>query len=140
MDAQFITQDEGTHIAKIASKWSETPYLYGGTTKKGADCSGSTWAIYGEAGYPYDIKYRPSVQFHLNPRFQPVPDNLPQAGDVGWWNGHVVIYAGNGEIWTAYHTGGPKFAKDMLHKWVKRKGPVKWYRYRKTNEQISKVE
>jgi cell wall-associated NlpC family hydrolase len=128
-EPKFISQQEGQRIVKTAKDWEGTEYVYGGATKKGADCSGTTWSIYKEAGFPYSIKYRPSSQFSRNPQFKPAPNNEPQEGDVGWWNGHVVIYAGNGGIWTATHTGGKPYKKDFLHKWVRRKGAVKWYRY-----------
>jgi cell wall-associated NlpC family hydrolase len=130
----LITEKEGQHIVKIASRWAQTPYVWGGTTKTGADCSGTTWAIYREAGYTYESKYRPSSQFPLNPRFRKAPDNTPQEGDVGWWIGHVAIYAGNSEIWTAHRTAGPAYSKETLQKWVKRRGPVKWYRYLKADD------
>ena len=134
MAETLITQQEGCKIVKAASTWAQTPYEWGGTTKKGADCSGTTWAIYKEAGYPYESKYRPSSQFPLNPRFRPAPDNVPQEGDVGWWIGHVVIYAGNGDIWTAHRSMGPAYSRENLQKWVRRRGPVKWYRFLKSND------
>ena len=130
MGATFISRSDGGKIAGSASKWQlGTKPVYAGTTRKGADCSGSTWSIYKEARFAYDMKYWPSSQFPANPHFKLVSNALPQEGDVAWWPGHVAIYAGDGQIWTAHHAGGPTCSQDELSNWVKRKGPVKWYRY-----------
>ena len=129
MNPRPITKREGLIIVAKAALWLGTRYTYAGTTKKGADCSGSTWSIYGEAGYPYGMIYRPTSQFPMNPSFMEVIHGFPQEGDVAWWPGHVAIYAGEGQIWTAHHTGGPTYSKDALSNWVKRRGSVRWYRY-----------
>lgn len=101
----LISSEQGKQIVKVASTWAKTPYVYGGMAKKGADCSGSTYQILKEAGFPYDRQFRSSSQFSKNPKFNQLTENSPQEGDVAWWSGHVAIYAGNGEIWTATHTG-----------------------------------
>ncbi len=128
-EPQFISEAEGQKIVKAASTWEGTKYVFGGTTKDGADCSGTTLSIYKQAGFPYEGKYRQTSQLSHNPHFKPSPNNTPQAGDIGWWSGHVVIYSGNNQIWTATHTGGPPYKLDLLRTWVKNRGPVKWYRY-----------
>jgi RHS repeat-associated protein len=53
----FITPEEGQHIADVAKTWKGTPFSKIGnkSTRKGADCSGSTWRIYQEAGFPMII-------------------------------------------------------------------------------------
>jgi cell wall-associated NlpC family hydrolase len=124
----LISSEQGKLIIKVASTWAKTPYVYGGMAKKGADCSGSTYQIYKEAGFPYDRQYRSSSQFSNNPKFKQLTENFPQEGDVAWWSGHVAIYAGNGEIWTATHTGGPAYHKDSLRSWEAKRGKPKWYR------------
>lgn len=131
MGDDFITNVEGKRIVAEARNWVDTKYVYGGITKSGADCSGSTWAIYAGAGFPYDAKYRPSSQLAHNPKFKLVPNSIPQEGDVAWWPGHVAIYAGDGMIYTAHNTGGPAYSRVSLAMWVKsRKGlQPKWYRY-----------
>ena len=124
---RFITPNEGQRIAQFAKTWAETPYGTGkykgpGAVKGkngGADCSGATWAIYKEAGFPYG-DYLDTVRFvnlvatdthfiaawlkdvvgadadfvkgkHF---FKEV--FMPQVGDIGWWHngkaGHVLIY------------------------------------------------
>jgi RHS repeat-associated protein len=124
------TPQEMQNIINAARDWanSNVPYVYGGKSKKGADCSGSVWGIYGEAGLPYD--YTPASGFPKNPRFVPVPPGEePQPGDVGWYPGHVVVYDPNAgqdrDVWSASHTGGPAFGPGNSS-WY---GKVKWYRY-----------
>lgn len=131
MGDTFISASDGKKIVQEASKWEDTKYVWGGATTNGADCSGSTWAIYRNAGFPYDVKYRSSSQFAHNPNFKMIPNTVPQAGDVAWWSGHVAIWAGDGDIWTAHNSGGHAYSKVPLSTWVKsRKGvQPKWYRF-----------
>lgn len=131
MDGTCISRSEGQRIVKEASKWENTIYVYGGTTKNGADCSGSTWAIYRDAGFPYENKYKPSSQFGQNPRFKLISTSSPQEGDVAWWSGHVAIYAGDGTIWTAHRSGGHAYSRVPLPTWIKSRNGIqpKWYRY-----------
>jgi RHS repeat-associated protein len=130
---EFISAEEGQQIVDVAKSWVGTAYVFGGKSKGGADCSGSTWAIYREAGFPY--KYLPSASFPNSPSFRPSPDNVPQVGDIGRWNGHMVIYdpnAPNGNnVWTAHRTGGPPYGVDQFEKYNKIYGAVTWHRYYK---------
>jgi RHS repeat-associated protein len=130
---EFGSAEEGQRIVEVASRWIDTPYIFGGKSREGADCSGSTWAIYKEAGFPY--KYLPSASFPNSPSFRPSPDNIPQVGDVGRWNGHMVIYdpnAPNGNnVWTAHRTGGPPYGPYQFERYNKIYGSVTWYRYYK---------
>jgi RHS repeat-associated protein len=139
---RYLTAKEGQKIANEAKTWTGTPYYSGGGAKstKGtegkADCSGSVWGIYRNAGYPY--AYKASADFPSSPNFRPAPDNKPQVGDVAWWNGHVAIYdpnAANAEgapkdsvLWSARRAGKP-FGPAPLKWWTESKGPVKYYRH-----------
>lgn len=122
---RFITLTEGQRIARVAKSWKNTPYgmgkyAGGGAVKdKGADCSGSTWKIYAEAGFPYGgyfntVRFvnRVATDSHFivawlkdlvgvdadfvegEHFFKQV--NQPQVGDIGWWHngkgGHMLIY------------------------------------------------
>jgi RHS repeat-associated protein len=130
---ELISAEEGQQIIDVAKSWEKTPYLFGGKGKSGADCSGSTWAIYKEAGLPY--KYLPSASFPNSPNFRPSPDNVPQVGDVGRWNGHLAIYDPNApdgnNVWTAHRTGGPPYGPYRFEHYNKIYGHVQWYRYYK---------
>jgi RHS repeat-associated protein len=127
----FITPEEGKRIADTARGWEGTPYRTGGKIKEGADCSGAVSGIYKEAGFPYS--YLNSRNFPNSPNFRPAPNNEPQVGDVGQWNGHLIIYdpeAGtNLNAWSATHEGGPQFGPANVNWFTPRYGEVTWYRY-----------
>lgn len=86
----------------------------------GADCCGSIWAIYDEAGfgYPYGNARKGGkdsfVEEAVNTGyFKKVEEGTSlQVGDVGLWNGHMVIYAGkdkDGNIWVYSATKNNKY-------------------------------
>jgi len=124
-----ITPEEGMRIVARARIWRGTPYRKGWSIrKKGADCSWSTWRIYGESGFEY--LYSSTEFFAKNPRFKPAPNNVPQAGDVALFNGHMGIFDPDLEpmmpIWSATITKG--YRPSSLD-WFD--GSVQWYRYDK---------
>lgn len=124
-----LTPDQQAAVAAAAKDWSNSnvPYVFGGSSKKGADCSGSVSSIFDQAGIPLGRKQ--SQQFKQSP-FEPVPAGAPlEVGDVGVYPGHVVIYGGNTgtgkDVWSASHTGGPAFGP-ANSAWY---GTPVWYRY-----------
>jgi RHS repeat-associated protein len=131
---QLLTPEEGQRIVNEAATWKNTPYVSPGNQKGiGADCSGATSQIYINAGFPYTNTG--STKLASDSHFEKV-DN-PQQGDVGGWNGHVLIYdanAGEGmNAWTAHHTG-VNFGPGNTSWWSGKpgnKGHVTWYRYKK---------
>ena len=42
--------DKAGTIISVASKYIGVPYVYGGTSAKGFDCSGFTWFVYDAVG------------------------------------------------------------------------------------------
>lgn len=125
-----LTTEQQNAIQSAAEDWSKSnvPYLYGGATKTGADCSGAISSIYKQAGI--NIGRLTSDQFTHDPCFTPV-NGEPTLGDVGHYTKHVVLYGGSAtgvkgrDVWSASHTGGPVFrASDK--KWF---GTPTWYRY-----------
>lgn len=77
-----------------------TPYCWGGTGPGCFDCSGLTHAAWLAAGKA--IPRTSSAQLtHLTP----VPLGAVQPGDILWRPGHVGIYAGQGWVIAATHTG-----------------------------------
>jgi cell wall-associated NlpC family hydrolase len=120
---EFITPENLQKILSNAPSWKGVPYLRRGKTRKGADCSGSTWAIYGEAGSPY--LYRDSSSFPGS-EFKEVPSPLP--GDVVWWSGHMAIFAGEGKVWSARRTGFV-YGLYPIEWFIKDYGPPTYYRY-----------
>lgn len=97
---RFITAEEGAKIVAVAATWVGTTYVLVGKDSQKlvqGDCSGTTYWIYQEAGFPY--KYQPTATFpdyvtktnrfrKIDPATQPL-----QAGDVLFWQGHMAIYS-----------------------------------------------
>ncbi len=89
----------------LASTFAGVPYVYGGASPRGFDCSGLVQYVFGRLGVKlprtaqqqYDASRKISVE-----RLAP--------GDLVFWGGprsidHVAIYAGSGLVWSAPHTG-----------------------------------
>jgi uncharacterized Zn-binding protein involved in type VI secretion len=130
---RHLSPEQQAAITTSAQDWvnSKVPYLYGGSNKQGADCSGSISAIYKQSGI--DIKRLTSNQF-TQPPFYPVPHGSPlEVGDVGVYPGHVVLYGGDtgpgNDIWSAFHTGGPVFGTANSNSTFRARGVPTWYRY-----------
>jgi RHS repeat-associated protein len=131
-DGLDLTAAQQTAVQQAAQNWSASnvPYSYGGTTKSGADCSGSISSIYAQAGI--NIGRMSSGKFAHNPFSRAT--GAHQVGDVGVYSGHVVLYGGGAtgvggrDVWSASHTGGPVFGP-AASSWY---GTPKWYRYSPT--------
>jgi cell wall-associated NlpC family hydrolase len=123
-----MTPKQQDAITAAANDWvvSKVPYVFGGATKQGADCSGSVSAIYAQAGM--NIGRLSSGAFAISKYFSRVTA-APHVGDVGVFPGHVAIYSGptgaNNNVWSAFHTGGPVFGPANAS-WF---GTPIWYRY-----------
>lgn len=78
-------------IIGIASQYVGVPYVSGGTTPDGFDCSGFTSYVYAQAGISLprtsgDQRYAGTV----------ISQADAQPGDLIWSPGHIAIYAGDG--------------------------------------------
>ena len=94
----LLTSEEWNRLLNEIKGWVRTPYnKLGKKSKKGvgADCSGSVYGIYNNAGFPTD--YYMAKDFPLNPNFELVEDGVPQPGDVAVWKGHLAIYDPNAQ-------------------------------------------
>lgn len=80
-------------LASAIESWQGTPYLYGGTTRAGVDCSGFVGAAYRSAGVTLP---RTSRDIGKSERGLKITDEL-EWGDVLVFPGHVAIYVGNGK-------------------------------------------
>ncbi|WP_458779461.1 C40 family peptidase [Arthrobacter sp. D3-16] len=81
-------------IAGIAYTGIGRPYVWGGTTPNGWDCSGFTQWVYAQAGISIP---------RVNAWTAMKPTSTPQPGDLVMQNGgaHVGIYVGNGMMISA---------------------------------------
>lgn len=91
-----ITADDNKMMEEIES-WMGTPYLYGGTSHSGVDCSGFTQAVYGAM----NIEIPRTASLQAAQAREVNPGNL-KFGDLIFFNtsgsgiSHVGIYIGNG--------------------------------------------
>jgi cell wall-associated NlpC family hydrolase len=81
-------------LAGIAYTGIGSPYVWGGTTPNGWDCSGFTQWVYAQAGISIP---------RVNAWTAMTPTSTPQPGDLVMQNGgaHVGIYVGNGMMISA---------------------------------------
>ncbi|WNB86986.1 C40 family peptidase [Cellulomonas sp. ATA003] len=79
----------GNAIVEIASRYVGVPYLWGGTTPNGFDCSGFTSYVYAQVGIT--LPRTSSAQRNAG---TVVSRADAQPGDLIWSPGHISIYAG----------------------------------------------
>jgi RHS repeat-associated protein len=124
-----LTPAQQAAIKQAAQDWvrSKVPYVWGGDTKAGADCSGALSAIYNQAGL--NVGRFTSASIKSSPYFSPAK-GAPQIGDIGVYAHHVDLYGGytgpGKNVWSAFHTGGPPFGP-ANSSWF---GTPTWYRYK----------
>lgn len=79
----------GSAIVEIASSLVGIPYVWGGTTPSGFDCSGFTSYVYAQVGIT--LPRTSGAQRYAGVE---VPRDQAQPGDLIWSPGHISIYAG----------------------------------------------
>lgn len=87
-------------VIDIAASLMGIPYLYGGTTTSGFDCSGYTQYVYAQVGV--SLPRTSSAQASAGVA---VSKSEGQPGDLVTMPGHVGIYAGNGMMYDAPRPG-----------------------------------
>jgi len=104
LTSQNIAQslDIRSKVYKEAHKHKGVPYVYGGTTPKGFDCSGFTQYVFRKAGLELHRSAVAQLQDGVI-----IPKDKLQSGDLvffkntnsyGRYASHVGIYIGNGQI------------------------------------------
>lgn len=86
-------------VSEVGS-FKGTPYKWGGSAPGGFDCSGLVQYAYRQLGI--SMPRVSGQQAHMGTR---VSLNRLQPGDLVAKPGHIAVYAGNGMMWEAPHTG-----------------------------------
>ena len=92
----------GRRVVSYAKKFLGTPYVYGGSTPRGFDCSGFTSYVYRHFGI--SLPRTTYSQIGVGRR---VARRALRAGDLVFFDGlgHVGLYIGHGRFIHAPHTG-----------------------------------
>jgi peptidoglycan DL-endopeptidase CwlO len=81
----------GSKAVDIALKYVGVPYVYGGASPSGFDCSGLTQYVYAQLGI--SLPHQSTAQRDAGTR---VSAAEARPGDLIWTPGHISIYAGDG--------------------------------------------
>jgi cell wall-associated NlpC family hydrolase len=81
----------GSAVVSVAMRYLGVPYVWGGSTPAGFDCSGFTSYVFAQVGI--DLPRTSSEQRYAGTE---VPWSQAQPGDLLWSPGHISIYAGDG--------------------------------------------
>jgi peptidoglycan DL-endopeptidase CwlO len=89
-------------VVGIAMQYLGTPYVYGGASPGGFDCSGFVMYVFAQIGV--SLPHNAAAQYGYG---MPVSRDQLQPGDLVFFNGlgHVGIYIGGGQFIHSPHTG-----------------------------------
>jgi cell wall-associated NlpC family hydrolase len=100
----FVPGGAGGGVVSIALQYLGVPYVWGGSSPSGFDCSGLVQYVFGQIGI--SLPHNTVAQWH-DPDAVSVPRDQLQPGDLVFFDrlDHVGLYLGNGLIVDAPHTG-----------------------------------
>jgi cell wall-associated NlpC family hydrolase len=89
-------------VVAIALQYLGVPYVWGGASPSGFDCSGLTMYAYAKVGV--SLPHNAAMQYGMG---TPVSRSQLAPGDLVFFNGlsHVGMYIGGGRFVHAPHTG-----------------------------------
>ncbi len=96
------TSTLGGQAVAIAERYLGVPYVWGGASPSGFDCSGLTMYVYEQLGV--SLPHNAAAQYDSLPH---VSESDLEPGDLVFFDGlgHVGLYIGGGEMIHAPHTG-----------------------------------
>jgi cell wall-associated NlpC family hydrolase len=105
-------------VVAIAQQYLGVPYVWGGASPSGFDCSGLTMYCYAKIGI--GMAHGATLQQRAS---TPVPLNALQPGDLVFFGNasfshHVGIYVGGGTMIHAPRTGSVVSYSSMSHAWI----------------------
>ncbi len=98
----------------IAMQYLGTPYVWGGSSPSGFDCSGFVMYVYGQLGV--SLPHNAAMQFGYG---TPVPRSALEPGDLVFFDGlgHNGMYIGGGQFIHSPHTGDVVKISSLYDSW-----------------------
>jgi cell wall-associated NlpC family hydrolase len=110
-DVSLPDGSKAEQVIAIAKQYTGVPYVYGGTSTSGWDCSGYTSFVFGKVGV--NLPRSSGAQASAGTK---VSASEARPGDLVYKPGHVGIYAGNGMM---YDAGSPSSGTSYRsHSWM----------------------
>jgi peptidoglycan DL-endopeptidase CwlO len=101
-------------VVGIAMQYLGVPYVWGGASPSGFDCSGFIMYVYSQVGV--SLPHHAASQYSSG---SPVSRDALEAGDLVFFNGlgHAGIYIGGGQFIHAPHTGDVVKISSLYDSW-----------------------
>lgn len=82
-----------SRVVSIAQHYLGVPYVWGGTSPSGFDCSGLVQYVFNQIGI-----HLPRTSYAQGAAGQRIPASAAQPGDLVYYGGHIGIYVGGGKM------------------------------------------